>query len=212
MHITQINQEDEKFMRNLFNSKSVLKVVGVLVVAGGALPSFAQNRGGYDRGGYETRGSVTVDLADRDRCMRSRSDREEVDCFRDITAPRNNGGGGGGGGRSSCTTISLCVDTDTTLTLTNNYINATNASTLAHYSCPAHLNGYILIGLGADERAISNTSLPMSLPFRGSVESFQKLSGRGRLEGSVDNGVLKVTIKDDSRGAGVYTINVCTGR
>lgn len=186
-------------MRNIFISKMVLKVVGVLVVAGGASPSFAQSRG-----------TVVVDLAERDRCMRSRSDREEVDCFRYITAPRN--GGGGGGGRNSCTTISLCVDSDTTLTLTNNYINATNARTLSHYSCPAYLNGAILIGLGPDERAISADSLPTSLPIRGNIQSFQKLSGRGKVEGSVQNGVLNVKIKDESSGAGVYTLNVCTVR
>jgi hypothetical protein len=193
----------------MLKNEMITKAFGIVILAGASLGAQAQRFGGNDnRGGYDPRGTVIVNLQDRERCMRSRSDREEVDCFRDITDPRR--GYDGGGQVSSCVAVSLCVDQNTELTIASNYINATNAWTLTHFSCPAHLDGVILLGLGREERAIRANELPMSLPLRGTIESFAKLSGRGDVQGSVSGGVLKIKIKDDAKAAGVYSINVCT--
>jgi|GEM_PF-4532558 len=188
-------------MRKTTNMSRFSKGLSVLLLAGASLSAMADRRGR----------TVVVDLEDRNQCMRSRSDREEVDCFRHITDPRNADRDEGGRG-SSCVTVTLCVDKQTDVTVSSNFLNVGNPRTISHSSCPAHLDGAILVGSDRGEESVSRESLPFNLGLRGNVTSFQKLSGRESLEGSVENGVLRVSIRDGRDGAGVYSFNVCTSR
>jgi|GEM_PF-2528127 len=121
-------------------------------------------------------------------------------------------GPGYGDHGGSCATVTLCVDKQTEVTIADNFLNVSNTKSLSHESCPAQFDGVLVVRSSYGEHSIGRNELPARFPLPGRVESYQKLAGRAQIDGSIENGVLRVRISDGRDGAGVYSFNVCTAR
>lgn len=124
--------------------------------------------------------------------------------------PVPNPGYGDRGG--SCASVTLCVDKQTEVTIADGFLSVSNTKSLAHDSCPAQYDGFLVVRSSYGDESISRDDLPARFPLPGRVQSYQKQSGRDQMDGTIDNDSLRVTIRDGRDGAGVYSFTVCTAR